>query len=171
MLALAGASIAADAPATSKSILGHSLHGEAFDEGPRQVAKILEGMGQVRFETSTKNAECQAFVNQGVAQLHTFYYFEAERSFRTAAKLDSRCALAYWGMAMANENNDRRARAFLDKGRPLAKTPREKAYIAAADGYFQQSKTPKDRRAAMVSALEKIVLDYPDDLEAKAFFA
>lgn len=165
------AASAAEAPLTAKAIFGHSLHGEAFDEGPRQAAKILEGMGHIRLATSTKSAECQAFVNQGVAQLHTFYYFEAERSFRTAAKIDPQCAMAYWGMAMANENNEKRARAFLDKARPLAKTPREKAYIAAADSYFQAGRSPKDRRAAKVTALEKIVLDYPDDVEAKAFFA
>ena len=39
--------------------------------------------------------------DQGVAQLHSFYYFESERSFRQAAKIDPDCAMAYWGMAIS----------------------------------------------------------------------
>src|SRR3954471_7156617 len=64
---------------------GHSLHGEAFDDGPRHAAYLMPGMGKVSFPVSTLSPEAQAFVNQGVGQLHSFFYFEAERSFRQAA--------------------------------------------------------------------------------------
>src|SRR5262245_3785457 len=70
-------------PATPAA--GHSLHGEAFDDGPRHHAEPMPGMGKIRFAVSTANPEAQAFVDQGVAQLHSFFYFEAERSFRQAA--------------------------------------------------------------------------------------
>src|SRR5215510_67142 len=66
----------------------HSIHGEAFDEGPRQAATLLEGMGPVVFPVTTSSREAQAYISQGVAQVHTFYYFEAERSFRQAAVHD-----------------------------------------------------------------------------------
>src|SRR6185437_4576661 len=56
---------------------GHSLHGEAFDDGPRHQATLLPGMGKISFATSTARPEAQAFINQGVAQLHSFFYFEA----------------------------------------------------------------------------------------------
>ena len=42
--------------------------------------------------------------------------------------IDPDCAMAYWGMAMANVNNAKRARGFLKearKRRPRAITPRE----------------------------------------------
>src|SRR5262245_39282955 len=83
---------------------GHSIHCEALEEGPRQQAHHMAGVGEVHFPVTTSNVEAQAFFDQGVAQLHTFYYFEAERSFRQAALLDPQCAMAYWGMAMANPN-------------------------------------------------------------------
>ncbi len=66
---------------------GHSIHGESFNDGPRQRARRMEGQGEVSFPVSTSQDEAQVFINQGVAQLHTFFYFEAERSFRQAALL------------------------------------------------------------------------------------
>ena len=67
---------------------GHSVHGEVFDEGPRQAASLMGGTGAVTFPVTTSVPEAQAFFNQGVGQLHGFWYFEAERSFRQVAKLD-----------------------------------------------------------------------------------
>ena len=101
---------------------GHSVHGEAFDEGPRHRAYLMAGMGRICFPVSSDHAEVQDLVNQGVAQLHSFYYLEAERSFRTVALLDPGCPMAYWGMAMANTNNEKRARAFLAEAQEKSKT-------------------------------------------------
>ena len=67
---------------------GHSVHGEAFNDGPRHAAYLMSGMGKVHFPVTTKEPEAQTFIDQGVAQLHSFYYFESERSFRQAAKID-----------------------------------------------------------------------------------
>src|SRR5688572_7769670 len=76
------------------------LDGEVISEAPHGRARKLAGMGEVKFPITTRVAEAQAFFDQGVAQLHTYYYYEAERSFREAARLDPGCAMAYWGMAM-----------------------------------------------------------------------
>src|SRR5881227_1636591 len=96
-------------------VAGHSTHGDAFNEGPRQKAYLMEGMPKIDFPVSTKIELAQKFFNQGVAQLHGFWYFESERSFRQVAALDPDCAMAYWGMAMANfENPDlTRAKGFI----------------------------------------------------------
>src|SRR5207244_2808913 len=78
-----------DAPAPGgKPGAGHSTHGDAFDEGPRQAAVLMQGMGAVSFPITTQSAEAQRFFDQGVAQLHGFWFYEAERSFRQAAKFD-----------------------------------------------------------------------------------
>src|SRR6266581_3513693 len=77
---------------------GHSIHGEAFNDGPRQAARLIEGQGKASFQVATHKPEAQAFISQGVGQLHSFYYMEAERSFRQAAKIDPACPMAYWGM-------------------------------------------------------------------------
>ncbi|MDE0737172.1 MAG: hypothetical protein OSB47_15220, partial [Pirellulaceae bacterium] len=68
-------------------LAGHSYHGEAFNEGPRQGAYLMEGTGKVHFPVTSKKSHVQAFIEQGVGQLHGFWNFEAERSFRQAALL------------------------------------------------------------------------------------
>src|SRR5205809_7318244 len=92
---------------------GHSVHGDAFNEGPRQAAYLMDGMPKVHFEVTHSVEEAQKFFDQGLGQLHGFWYFEAERSFRQALKLDPKCIMAYWGMARANVNNMERGRGFL----------------------------------------------------------
>jgi peroxiredoxin len=151
---------------------GHSVHGEAFNEGPRQAAYPVAGQGDVRFPVSTKIPAAQSFFTQGVAQLHSFYYFEAERSFRQAALLDPQLAMAYWGMAMANVNNEKRAKGFIEKAVVLIDhaSPREQAWIKSQSAYSKETKGEK-RSRAYIKALEAIVADHPDDLEAKAFLA
>jgi len=164
---------AARAAEPAKPAPGHSLHGEAFDEGPRRAAYLKEGMGLVDFAVTTESTEARAFVNQGVAQLHSFYYFEAERSFRQAAKLDPSCALAYWGMAMANVNNDGRARKFLKEARDRdAKlTPREKLYLDALEALYTEGGDAKGRKQAHLRGWEAIVQEHPGDLDARAWLA
>jgi len=155
---------------------GHSAHGEAFNEGPRQAARLLPGMGKIEFPVTTAHPEAQAFFNQGVAQLHGFWYFEAERSFRQVAHLDPGCAMAYWGMAMANLNNEARARGLLSKAIPLkaAVTPRERLWIEGLETFYREQGDKRDKKTRAVDLirdLETIVQEHPDDVEAKAFLA
>src|ERR1022692_262925 len=98
---------------------GHSYQGDVFNDGPRQKAYLMGKTGNVRFPITTKSPEAQKFFEQGVGQLHGFWYFEAERSFRQVALLDPDCAMAYWGMAMANHENEKRAAGFIKKARTL----------------------------------------------------
>ncbi|MDQ3621598.1 MAG: peroxiredoxin family protein [Verrucomicrobiota bacterium] len=151
---------------------GHSVHGEAFNEGPRQRAVLMEGMGEVHFPVTTRHDQAQQFFNQGVGQIHGFWYFEAERSFRQVAALDADCAMAYWGMAMANIKNPKRAADFVKEAekRKSKASPREQLWISAWASYYSETKKDENvRRGALIKALEDLVFEYPDDLEAKAF--
>ena len=155
-----------------KTLEGHSFHGEAFNEGPRQAAYLMGNTGDVTFPIKSPNRLVQQFVNQGVGQLHGFWYLEAERSFRQAAALDEKCAAAYWGMAMANANNKDRAKKFSKEAvdRRDHATKRVSMYIDA----LHKKLNAKDKKKGFeqyVKALEKIVYAYPDDIEAKAFIA
>ena len=156
-------------------LAGHSFHGQAFNEGPRQRAYLMGGTGKVTFKVTTKSAEAQAFINQGVGQIHGFWDLEAERSFRQAAALDPECAMAYWGAALAAYQNRKRSRGFIAKAVELkdSVSKREKMYIEALAKYFEDEKddtdSKKKRATDYLKALETIALDYPDDLEAKAF--
>jgi peroxiredoxin/tetratricopeptide (TPR) repeat protein len=152
---------------------GHSLHGEAFNDGPRRKAYLMPGMGKVHFAVTTARPEAQVFVDQGVAQLHSFYYLEAERSFRQAARIDPDCAMAYWGMAMANVNNAKRARGFLKEARKRAGkvTPRERLYLEALEALHKEASSSKANRDAWLLGLESVVQEFPGDLDARAWLA
>jgi tetratricopeptide (TPR) repeat protein len=68
---------------------------------PPLPAKLLAGQGMVRMPVTTDSSEARAFFLQGVAQLHSFWAREAERSFLQAAAHDPGMAMAYWGIATA----------------------------------------------------------------------
>lgn len=152
---------------------GHSAHGEAFNEGPRQAAVLIQGCGDaVKFPITTKNPQAQQFFTQGVGQLHGFWYYEAERSFRQVAALDPECAMAFWGMAMANVNNEKRAKAFIAKAAPLKSkaSAREKLWIGMLETLYRDDKRDKKQRSLdCIRDLENLVQEYPEDIEAKAF--
>jgi len=164
-----------DEPLSSEVLPGHSSHGESFSEGPRRRIPLTPGCGEVSFPVTTAHAEAQQWFNQGVAQLHGFWYWEAERSFRTVLVLDPDCVMAHWGMAMANIENEERARKLIARaeGPALEKaTPREKAWIETAKKFSAEKKDENARKAAaneLVKGLERIAMDYPEDLEARAF--
>lgn len=168
--AAAPADAAKKEPATP--LPGHSLHGEVFNEGPRQRAYRMTGTGAVHFPITTRVPEVQQLFDQGVGQLHGFWYFEAERTFRQIAALDPDCAMAYWGMAMANDNNDKRAKSFIDKAveKKAKASAREAAWIDALAA-ARAGEDTSDKRRKYVRDLEALVQDDPNDIEAKAFLA
>src|SRR5271167_1404789 len=67
---------------------------------PTLPAKLLDGMGTVHLPITTTSAEAQKFFDQGVAQMHSFWAREAERSFLQAAALDPQAPMPWWGVAM-----------------------------------------------------------------------
>ncbi|WP_425396825.1 redoxin domain-containing protein [Aeoliella sp.] len=173
LLSLASAPCTVRADETDDELLaGHSHQGEAFNEGPRQAAYLMHGTGDVDFPVTTTSEEAQAFFNQGVGQLHGYWYFEAERSFRQAAKIDPDCGMAYWGMAQANVKNEERARGFIERAYELRDkvTDAERLHIEAYHRFLneQNKKKDKDRRLRYVKDLEQIVFKHPEQLEARA---
>ncbi len=160
-------------------LAGHSYHGEAFNDGPRQAAYLMPGMGNVTFPATTENELAQRFIDQGVAQLHGFWYYEAERSFRQAAVHDPDCAIGYWGMAMANSENPTRASRFIAESvkRKEKASRREQLFIDAYAEYWKEEddskkkREKKDRAQKLTRDLETIIEEFPEDLEAKAFLA
>src|SRR5262249_37739135 len=67
---------------------------------PSLPARILSGQGKIDFPITTSNPKAQEFFNQGVAQMHSFWATEAERSFLQAAALDPEAPMPQWGIAM-----------------------------------------------------------------------
>lgn len=153
---------------------GHSQHGDVFDDGPRQAAVLMSGMPKLVFPITTSKPDTQTFFLQGLGQLHGFWYYEAERSFRQAAVFDPGCAMTYWGMAMANINNEIRAKKFTAKAVELKSqaSPRERLWIQVLENFYKDDKRDKKaKEAGYIKDLEAIGLEFPDDIEAQAFLA
>ncbi len=155
---------------------GHSHNGHAFNEGPRQSGTILGNTGNVHLPITCQWPEGQAYFDQGLGQLHGFWYYEAERSFRTILAHDPKCLMAYWGLAQANFENEKRAQKFAQKASELLQkealklSKHEKAYLQSEIDYYdpKKQKDAQKRRKALLRAYEEIILEYPNDLEAKA---
>jgi tetratricopeptide (TPR) repeat protein len=77
---------------------------------PLLPAKLLPGMGSsTRFAVTTKSEEARKFVQQGVSQIHSFWFMESERSCAQAAQLDPDMAMAYWCIALSAASDYRPA--------------------------------------------------------------
>lgn len=164
--------------------LGHSSHGEAFDTGPREKPWVIEGIGVAHFPITTRNPEVQKWFDQGNALLHSFWDYEAERSFRWCLKLEPDNPMPYWGLARASM-----LRGLGGSGRPAEMirealkrrdkaSPREQLYIDALAAQILPDplaeKSDINRESAGTRSrkiLETLCVRYPDDMEARALLA
>ena len=164
--------------------------GGAHIEDPAAEARPLDGIGEVTFRVESTSAEARAFFDQGIALLHGAWHDEAERAFLQVAKLDTKCAAAWWGRCLANPGNPSRATWFAwEAYRRREQAPeRERAYIDAWARYYGATTEPKTvvvdaesgRRAAIPRLLTAsararlegdllaIVTSNSKDLEARA---
>ena len=138
--------------------------------------------GTITFPTSSA-PEIQPLVTRAVALMHSFQYDEAEQAFDEAARRDPSCAMCRWGKAIVlyrqiwgwpTPENFAKGREELGRAqREGAKTPREKAYIAAALVFFESdpAQTHADIVRAYSRQLEQLHRDYPTDADAGAFYA
>ncbi|MEW5978633.1 MAG: hypothetical protein AB1898_22780 [Acidobacteriota bacterium] len=151
-------------------------------EGP--VAPRLQNLGTHHHPVTTKSDLAQTFFDQGLRLVYAFNHAEAGRSFREAARLDTACAMAYWGQALALGPNinapmepSSHEEAWQALQKALALKPKaskkEQAYIdALAKRYSQDPKA--DRRPldeAFAQAMGKVSKQYPDDLDAATLYA
>ena len=141
-----------------------------------------QALGTIDFPTSGSPAAQQSFI-RGVLFMHSFEYPSALAEFQMAEQLDPGFAMAYWGEAMVythpvwDQQNRDKARAALAKLAPtpaarLAKAPtaREKEYLEAVEILYGEG-TKEKRDTLYSAAMARISARYPDDMEAKAFYA
>jgi len=147
-------------------------------------ATLMTGFGDWRHPVSTKNAQAQAFFDQGLRLIYAFNHDEAARSFQRAAELDPKLAIAYWGIAEAvgpnyndpaSEDRFVQAHQAIEKAQSLTEgaSDSEQAYIAALAKRFPAD--PKsDLHAAAEEyrdAMREVSKKFPDDLDAATLFA
>ncbi len=147
-------------------------------------APKLEGLEGIDLKISTSSKEAQEYFAQGMMLAYGFNHAEAARSFYEAIRLDSTCAMAYWGFAYVlgpnynggmEEDNFQRAYEASSKAKLLAKncTPKEVALIEALTTRYA-AKPPADRRPldiAYAAAMKKIYAQYPADPDIGALYA
>ena len=156
------------APSSSAQTIGHDL---------------MEGRGRdVSFPDSC-GADVQPRFDAALAALHSFWYGQALKEFTAIAETKPDCAMAYWGMAMSVWNqiwapptpaNLKRGSDAISRALALeAKTPRERDYLEAlATFYADYDKLDHRTRAtAYMRKMEQIAQRYPDDREARIFYA
>jgi hypothetical protein len=150
---------------------------EQHQHGPAELGNL----GKVHFVTSCNEA-AQRDITRGVALIHSFWYAEAEKSFRAAARSDETCGMAWWGVAMANvhpvwqpptPDELRAGTEAAAKAKAIgAKSDRERGYIDAINAFYSGADVPHATRAlAYESAMEKVAAANPDDDEASIFYA
>ena len=133
-------------------------------------------LGKVEFQTSG-SAQAHAHFLRGLAALHSFWYTEALEAFKESTKTDPDFMMGYWGEAMAynhplwGEQDMSAAREVIAKFKDTPKlSVRERAYLNAVKLLYGEG-SKRDRDAAYSAVMEKIYTDYPDDLDAAAFFS
>src|SRR5689334_1422807 len=165
---------------------------------PTLPAQIMTGQGHINFPITTSNPKAQEFFNQGVAQMHSFWATEAERSFLQAAALDPAAAMPYWGIAMVaagdyrprfqlvrdgvpsnvkkQEGNARtpqggpgRAIAAAKKAQELSGAATDLEKLYIASIVARRNPESRDPDGDYIKGLRAVVAAYPKEVEARTY--
>jgi hypothetical protein len=158
---------------------------DAFAQGapPKDAHDLMEGRGRgVSFPVSC-GAELQPRFDAALAAQHSFWYGQAQKEFSGIAEVKPDCAMAYWGVAMSiwtqiwapptPDALKRGSAAIAQAQAANAPTLRERDYIDALATFYADSDKldHRTRATAYMRKMEQIAQRYPDDREAKLFYA
>src|SRR5262245_1347762 len=142
-----------------------------------------EKLGRVLFKTSC-SPEAQKQFERALAMLHSFFFPETIKTFSAIPQTDPSCAIAYWGIAISQRPNPlvppfaaealKKGLEAIEKGEAIgAKTQRERDWLAALKEFYKDYETvDQDTRSKNYEkAMEALAKKYPDDVEAKVFYA
>ncbi len=150
----------------------------------KKQAPLFDNLGTLNFPITTNSELAQKYFNQGIILAYGFNHEEAFRSFEEVARLDSNCAMAYWGMAYVLGPNINlpmdagvvhTAYEAIQKSISLLddETQREKDFVMALSERYS-SEVMEDRTSldqAYSDAMRNLSNKYPDDLDAATMFA
>ena len=144
---------------------------------------LLPGLGDWGHPITTRLTKAQQFFDQGLRLTYAFKHDEAERSFREAARLDSTCAMCWWGVAYAagpninlpmTEDGEKRAFAAIRQAQRLASgaSEREQAYVNAMARRFGDpaGANRAARDSAYATAMRDVASRWPDDIDAQVLY-
>ncbi len=136
--------------------------------------------GELKFSLSC-NYETRADFDLAVALLHSFQYADAEKAFVKVIDADPNCPMAYWGVAMSiyhaawfppTEKDLIKGAKVLAVAKGLSMDEKQRAYINAIDAFYAdwQNVDHNTRALRFEKEMEKIYLNYPEDVEAAIFY-
>jgi len=165
---------------TSGTAVGHQ-QSSSVDTRP---VTLMAGLGDHHHPVSTDNPEAQQFFDQGLKWVFAFNHDEAVRSFKRAAELDPKLAMAYWGIALAlgpninldvDPEREKAAYEAVQKALVLAATApeHERAYIEALAKRYSIDPNVDLKKLAVdyKNAMGELARRYPDDLDAATLYA
>ena len=132
---------------------------------------------------TTCTAQADAAVDEGLSHLHNMMYIAAEAAFNRAAEADPACAMADWGVAMANfhplwpggpvEAETQRGRAAVQRlASKTAGNALERSFVDAAMAFYApEHETYPARLGAWAAAQNAAYEQNPDNLDAAALAA
>jgi tetratricopeptide (TPR) repeat protein len=141
----------------------------------------LEKIGTVSFPITCDHSVQKEF-ERGLALLHSFWYEEAQKSFKEVIDQDPHCAIAYWGQAMSIYRPlwNRPTASDLQNGRKLIQaaqtidgdSQRERDYIdSLAVFYGGDNRDYQERSTDYCHVMQRLFIRYPGDREAAVFYA
>jgi hypothetical protein len=144
---------------------------------------LMEGRGRdVSFPVSC-GADMQPRFDAALAALHSFWYGQSLKEFTAISEAKPDCAMAYWGSAMSVWNqiwappradNLKAGSDVIARAQAAgAKTQRERDYIDALAAFYADydKLDHRTRASAYMRKMEQVAQRYPDDREAKIFYA
>jgi tetratricopeptide (TPR) repeat protein len=146
---------------------------------------FFEGLGSYSRGITTDSPKAQRYFNQGLAFVHGFNHGAAIRSFQEAARLDPKCAMAHWGIALACGPHinlplvSPQAAEMAWQELTLAQQNAERASPVERDliealSHRYANPQPQDRAPldqAYADAMRAVWQKYPNDPDVGAFFA
>ena len=146
---------------------------------------VFQGLGSYSRIVTTESEAARRYFNQGLGFYQGFNHGAAIRAFQEAAKADPKCAMAYWGIALANGPHinyplvpppaAEAAWKALQLAQQNAGTaaPVEKALIDALSKRYANPQPP-DRKPldeAYAAAMREVWKQFPTDLDVGVLFA
>ena len=146
-------------------------------------AHPAHSLGTVSFPVSCSTPAAAEFT-RGVALLHHMTYPRAREAFEQAARVDPKCAMAHWGIAMTlfqplwptrpSPAELRQGWDAVQKARGLRPpTERERLFVDAAAAFFEDPASTDywQRIRRWEQAMRKAHAAFPRDPEVSAFYA
>src|ERR1700686_5288041 len=139
-------------------------------------APLLDGLGHLHHAMMSSSPRAQRYFDEGLTLIYGFNHEEAARSFRYAAQVDPKCAMAYWGVALAvgpnykepeiDQKRLEQAREGIQKAVSLEASGgmNEQAYINAVSKRYSNEPKADVKQLALKykQAMDEVMKRYPD---------